>query len=515
MSLAATLVALLMVLPPIYLFIRAAGAGANAWEFLLSARTMQVLMGSTALALGSALLAALIAVPLAWLTVCTDLPFRRFWTVTTLLPLVVPSYISGFAFVAAFGPRGMLQQALEPFGVERLPEIYGFGGALFVITLGTYPYMVLSVRAALQRCDPAMEEAARSLGNHPLRTFTHILLPQLRPAIAIGSLLVALYALSDFGAVSMLRFNSFTRAIYVYYRASFDRSNAALLALVLVGLTLLLLFLESVIRGRTHVSRCNAAVARSRRRVRLGRWRWPALAYCSTLVTVALGVPLVTLIYWLVRGLLNEQQLVFTWDVALNSLVASGLAAGLTVLAALPVTLLAVRHPSRTSFLLERCVYVGYALPGIVVALTLVFFGANYALAFYQTLPMLLLAYVIRFLPQATGNIRTTLLQINPRIEDAARSLGRSPLQVLTTITAPLMAPGILAGAALVFLTTMKELPATLLLSPIGFSTLATNIWSAATEAFFMQAAAPALLLLLISSLAMFLLLAQERSNTR
>lgn len=510
---AATLVAILMLLPVAYLLVRSVNAGPSAWEFLLRPRTLQVVAGSATLALGSALFSTVIALPIAWLTICTDLPLRRFWTVTTLLPLVVPSYISGFAFVAALGPRGMLQSALQPFGIERLPSIYGFWGALLVITLGAYPYVLLSVRAALQRCDPAMEETARSLGDSPLRTFMRILLPQLRPAIAVGSLLVALYALSDFGAVAMLRFDSFTRAIYVYYRASFDRSNAALLALVLVGLTLLLLLLESKMRGRMRLNRSNATVARSRRPVRLGRWRGVALAYCATLVTVALGIPLLTLLYWLIRGLRNNQHVAVVWDAAYNSMFVSGLAAVLTLVAALPVVLLAVRYPSRASHLLERCAYVGYALPGIVVALALVFFGANYALSLYQTLPMLLLAYMVRFLPQAAGSVRTSLLQMNPRVEDAARSLGGGPLHVLATITAPLLMPGMLSGAALVFLTTMKELPTTLLLSPIGFSTLATHVWGAASEAFFARAAAPALLLILISSLALALLLAQERGR--
>ncbi len=509
----ATLVVALLLLPLAYLLLRVLGAGADSWELLLRPRTLQVLLSSAALALATASCATLLALPVAWLTICTDLPFRRFWSVALLLPLVVPSYISGFALVGVLGPRGMLQQLLAPFGVERLPEIYGFGGALLALTLCSYPYVLLGVRAALRRCDPALEEAARCMGDSPTRAFFRVLLPQLRPAIAVGGLLVALYALSDFGAVALMQFDTFTRAIYVQYRGTFNRNGAALLALLLVMLTLGLLVIETKIRGRAKLSRSNCAVARPRRLQRLGRWRWLALAYCATLLGMGLGVPLLMLIYWLLRGLWNGQALASIGPAVLNSLLAGGLAALLTLFCALPLAVLAVRYPSRSSRLLERGTYVGYALPGIVVALALVFFGANYAPALYQTMPMLLLAYMVRFLPQAVGSLRTTLQQINPRVEEAARVLGRGQLGTLATITLPLLTPGVLAGAALVFLTTMKELPATLLLAPTGFTTLATQVWGAAADAFFTKAALSALLLLLASALGLALMLSQERDT--
>jgi iron(III) transport system permease protein len=164
---------------------------------------------------------------------------------------------------------------------------------------------------------------------------------------------------------------------------------------------------------------------------------------------------------------------------------------------------------------LERSAYVGYALPGIVIALSLVFFGANYAPFLYQTLAMLVFAYVVRFLPQAIGSARASLLQISPRLEEAARSLGRTPSQTLASVTVPLLKPGLLTGLALVFLTGMKELPATLLLGPTGFQTLATRIWSATEQVFFARAAAPALLLVLVSAVSIWIILAQEEKGLR
>jgi iron(III) transport system permease protein len=510
LTLMAMLAVAVVLLPLAYLLLRAASADGDAWAGLLRPTTLRLLAGSAALAGGSALASCALALPLAWLTVCSDLPLRRLWTVLTLLPLVVPTYIAAFGIVAVLGPRGMLQQLLAPLGVERLPSIYGFWGALAAITLCSYPYVLLGARAALLRCDPALEETARTLGDGPLKVFWRVQLPQLRPAVAAGGLLVALYALSDFGAVSLLQFNSFARAIYTQYRASFSREGAALLALLLVLLTTLVLLIEERVRGAGHTARSTAACARPRRPVALGRWRWSALAYCAAVCGLALGVPLLALVYWLLRGLSNGQALGPVWTGTAHSLLAAAPAAALAVAAALPVALLAARHGGSLSRLLERCAYLGYALPGIVVALALVFFGATYAPLLYQTLPMLQLAYLVRFLPQALGSLRAGLGQINPRLEEAGRALGRSPARVTATITGPLLAPAALASATMVFLSTLKELPATLLLGPTGFGTLATGVWGAVAEAFFARAAAPALILLLAASAGIGLILTQE-----
>ena len=199
----------------------------------------------------------------------------------------------------------------------------------------------------------------------------------------------------------------------------------------------------------------------------------------------------------------------------INSIVVSGLAAGVAMVAAVPVAVLNVRRAGRLSDLLVRVVYSGFALPGIVLALALVFFGVNYARSFYQTMPILILAYVILFLPQSVGALRTSLLHVPLGLEEAARSLGRRPLNVFRTIVLPLVKPGVMTAAALVFLTTMKELPATLILSPLGFKTLATTVWSAVSEAYFAQAAAPALLLILVSSIPMaFFVIGEQKSTT-
>jgi len=505
-------VALLGLLPIAYLVVLA-GSSEDALALVLRDRTIGVLARTLLLAATVTGASVLIGLPIAWLTTRSDLPARRWWTILAVLPLVVPSYVGGYAVVAAFGPRGALQSLLQPLGVSRLPELYGFPGAALTLTLFSFPYVVLSVRGALLRLDPAYEEVSRSLGRGPWRTFWSVTIPQLRPAIAAGALLVALYSLADFGAVSLLQFDSFTRAIYVQYRASFDPTLAAVLALMLVACTAGVLLAESRLRGRARYHRSGAGARRPATVVRLGAWRWPALALCLVVVGLAVVVPIGTIVFWLLRGAAAGEPLNFVWDAALNSIIASILAAVLAVLASIPVAVLAVRHRGWLGALAERATYAGFALPGIVIGLAFVFVAARYLPAIYQTLPLLILAYLVRFTPEAVGITRASLLQVSPRIEEVARTLGRRPAAVLREVTLPIIRPGLAAGAALVFLTAMKELPTTILLAPTGFDTLAVRIWSATSEGFFARAAAPALLMVIVAAISLTLVLHPEQDR--
>ena len=507
----AALVGAAVLLPVVYLTLRTLGVGSEVWDLLFRPRILGILVRSGLLVAAVTGASVVIAVPLAWLTLRTDLPFRGAWSVVAVLPLVIPSYLGGFLMVITMGPKGLLQGWLAPLGVERLPEIFGFPGAALTLTLLSYPYVLLPVRAALARLDPALEESSRCLGKGAWATFFLVTLPLLRPAIAAGALLVGLYTLSDFGAVSLLHYETFTWAIYVQY-GSFARDLAAVLSLVLAALGLGILVLESWTRGRSRYYRSDAAVTRPPRAVRLGRWRWVAFAFCAAVVFASLVMPMSVLASWVVRGVSAGEPLLLAWSHIRNSLYVSGLAAAATATAALPIAVLAVRYPGRASRLLERLSYLGFSLPGIAVALALVFFGVRYATPLYQTLGLLVFAYVVLFLPTAVGAIRASLLLVNPALEEAARSLGRTPFKVFSSVTFPLVRSGVLAGGALVFLLAMKELPATLILSPIGFKTMATSIWGAAEEAFFARAAAEGVLLVLASSLPLvFLMLRNER----
>ncbi|MDZ4763944.1 MAG: iron ABC transporter permease [Chloroflexota bacterium] len=492
LTFAAIAITCVSAIPIVYLILRAAGLGAAGIAELLSARTWSVVGNSVVLAGAVVITSVLIGVPFAWLTTRTDLPLRRFWLIAGLLPVVIPSYIGTMALIWVFSPRGALQGLLEPFGVERLPSIYGFFGAWFAITLFSFPYIVLPVRAALLRMDGALEDSARSLGLSARRVFWRVTLPSLRPALGAGIVLTALYTLSDFGAVSLMRYDAFTRVIYSQYTSSFDRERAALLALILIGLTFVLLAVSHRWTRATHTYRAGTGVCRPPRRIRLGAWRIPALIFVALPVGLGVLIPLGVLVSWALSGSARPDLPV----AIVNTLSASSVSAFVTVIAALPLGLLAARHHSRLSDWLKRVAYVGYALPGVVIGLAFVFFVANLLPNWYQTLPVLLVGYIVRFLPISASATQSAMSQISPRLEDAARSMGLSRVAVLRRVILPLARDGVLAGLALVFMNIMKELPTTLILSPTGFNTLATSIWTANTNARFVDTGLPSLLLI-------------------
>lgn len=505
-------IALLALLPLVYLVIRALGVEGDALGFILRPRTIGVVVGTVALGLLVGISTILIGVPVAWLTTRTDLPGRRMWAVLTAIPLALPSYVVGFAFLAFFGPRGTLQGLLAPLGVERLPSIGGLFGAVLVLSLVSFPYVTLATRAAILRLDPAVEESARLLGDRRMTVFRRITLPVLVPAIAAGALLAMLYALSDFGAVGLLQFDSLARAIYLQYGASFDRSLAAVLALGLIAMTVALTAGEGRLRARA------GTYATSRRRrppsiVALGRWRWPALAFCTAVVGLALVIPVGTIAWWMVRGAMSGQPVELLMDVAIDTFLVGALAALAAVILALPVALLAARHRSRLARFVESSAFAGYALPGIVVALAMIFLATRTVPILYQTMALLILVYAVRFMPQAIGGLRAALGTAGPRLEEAGRTLGDGPIRAFTRLTLPFLRPAFLAGGALVFLTVVKELPLALLIAPIGFDTLATEIWDAATSGFYARAAAPAALLVVLSIGTVALLLRAEEAE--
>mgnify|MGYP003306441489 CR=1 FL=1 len=509
-------IVLLLLVSPSYLIIRSFGAGWDGFDLVFRMRVLEILIRTILLVISVTAATVVIAVPLAWLQVRTDLYFVRFWRVTTSLPLVIPTYVGGFILVVEWGPKGIIQVILESLtGIDRIPDISGFPGAFLILSLLSFPYVLLPVRAALRRMDDTLEESSRILGHNRIATFLWVTLPLLRPSIIAGALLVALYTLSDFGAVSLMRYETFTWAIFSQYEGSLNRYFGALLSLILMALALVIVVSEGFMRGKSryYTSDSNKEFAVSV--VRLGNWQWVAQMYSGIICLLSLLLPCAILMYWVLQGVQGGEQIGSLWRMAWNSAWISGLAAIVTMGAAIPVAYLSVRFPSPLSSVVERVTYVGFALPGIAVALGLVFLGARHIPWVYQSFWILLGGYLVLFLPAAVGSTRAALLQIQPNLEHAGRSLGRSPFFVMRSVTLPLMRSGVLAGGALVFLLTMKELPATLILSPLGFSTLATSIWSASSEALFAAAAAPSLLLILVAAIPMTLLALQEDRRTK
>lgn len=510
--LGASIFALLVLLVPLYLFVRTTTAWQEAIDTLARPATQRVLGNTITLTVSVTLAAGTLSIPLAWLTTRTDLPGRRLWSVLHSLPLVIPSYIYAFLFISFLSPKGLLQQMLAPIGVERLPSVYGFSGAFIVLTLISYPYFFLTVQAAMKQMDASLLEAAQTSGANKRQILRYVLLPYLRPSVLAGGLLVALYCLRDFGAVTLLQFSTFTRVIYNRY-LGFQLDNAATLATILVLLTGVILYFESRARGKQEDTPLELDDHAQCKRFKLGGWHWPALLFTGALSLLSLIMPVGVLLYWVFRGvwqawhpaaIVASQNIVILddlWAPAQSSLLAALLTAVLAVALALPIAVLSVRYNGRLASFFERLSYSSYALPGIVVALAFVYTGINYAKPLYQTMPILLAAYMVLFVPLAVSAARSVLARIPAELEEVGYSLGGSQLEILRYVTIPLMKPGLIAGGTLVFLTVMKELPATLLLSPLGVKTLPMVIWANISEAFFVRAAIPTLLLLVLSSI--------------
>ncbi|MEF8785432.1 MAG: iron ABC transporter permease [Haloarculaceae archaeon] len=510
----ATLVALVLLSPVVWIILEAQSVGTErAISMIFSAKTGEIVVNSLLLTAAVTAGSILVGVPLAILTVQTDLPFRRFWTIVSALPLVIPSYIGAFAFVSAFGPRGVLQNILAPLGIQELPAIYGLFGATLVLTLFTYPYVYLTTRASLLSFDGTVVEAAQTLNHSRWQAFRRVTLPQIKPGIAAGSLLVALYTLSDFGTPQIMRYDVFTRMIYVWYN-NFFLGRAALLSLLLLVITVGILVWES----RINASREGAHVSSGSRRpgmIELGRWKWPALAFCFSIAFLGLAVPIGILFMWLRRPSPGYAEGGFQFEMSFvaNSVSVSAAAAVGAVLVGLPLAYLSARSDSKLGSLPERASYIGYAMPGVVVGLSLIFLGLRYVNVLYGTVFILIFAYIVRFIPQAVGTMESSILQVDPKHVEAARSMGDGSLRSFRRVVFPQIAPGVIAGGALVFLTTMKELPATLLLRPLGGETIVTYIWQVQEAAYYGQAAVPALILVGVSALSMLIILRQETDD--
>ncbi|MGI8803301.1 MAG: ABC transporter permease [Solirubrobacteraceae bacterium] len=484
--------AALALLPLVFVVIEARTISwGAAVDLLIRPRVASLLSNTLTLLAGVGVLCVGLGVGAAWVVERTDIPGRRLWTMLLVLPLGVPEFVNSFSWVS-----------LDP------TRFQGFRGALLVTTLSYYPFVYLPAAAALRGSDPALEETARSLGLGPWRTFWRVTLPQLRVAILGGVLIIALHLLAEYGAFATLRFPTFATEIFSEYQLGFDGASAALLSLVVVVLSVLFLGGELGLLGRSRYARVGSGTARARRRLHLGgRARAAAVGGVGLLVVLALGVPVGTLVYWLVRGGSTTLPSASIIGAAGTTFGLSAAAAVLTAVIALPVAVLAVRHRSRVSMLLERSAYLARALPGIVIALALVSFSIRLVHPLYQTQTLLVVAYAILFLPLALIAIRGTLVQVPPRLEEVARTLGQRPFGAFRRVTLPLIAPGLGAAAALVFLSAATELTATLLLRPTGSETLATQFWTYQTSLAYGAAAPYAALMVGICAPATYLLI--------
>ena len=450
------------------------------------------------LAVAVSVSAAIIGTSLAWLTTRTNIPGGSVLRILAPLPMALPSFIGAAAFITALAPTGVLSGMVDLIGVEGPVRFRGLGAAWLVLTLFTYPYVYLPVGARLASLGPALDESARLLGCSTWNAFVRVILPQLRRPIAAGSLLVFLYTVSDFGAVQLLGYDTLTRIVFA--TALSDRATSFLAASLVLVFALAVVTMERQFRGG-HVTAQTAS--RTTNSSDLGRLRWPACVGASGVITLALVVPLSSLGLWAKRGVERGTagDVSDLFVPALNGAVVSTLAAVVAVAVILPVAVLTTRHRNRFASAVSMVVVAGYAVPGLVIALGLVFWVLEAPAVgwLYQTLPLLVVAYVVHFGSQAMGTSEVAVAGVPSSIRESAVLLGARPLRRWTRVELPIMAPGLLAGAGLVLLSSFKELPATLLLAPPGFDTLATDVWASYNEGFYGRVGLSSLVLVAVS----------------
>ena len=458
-------------------------------------RVGELLVNTVLLEVCTIPLCILLAVTLAWLTERTDIFGARIWSWLSAAPLAVPAFVHSYAWVSL------------------VPSMHGLGSGVLVSVLAYYPFLYLPVAAALRRLDPAIEDAAASLGLGPWRVFFRAVLPQLRLAICGGSLLIGLHLLSEYGLFIMIRFDTFATAIVDQFQSAYNSPAANMLGGVLVLCCLLMLGLDIFIRGNERYARVGSGAARPADRRRLGRMVVPCLLLPIITAALTLGVPFVTLARWLAIGGAGIWRMDLIGSALAQTIVLAVAGGLLATIAAAPMAWLSVRAPGRLQRLLEACHYYVGSLPGVVVALALVSITVRLILPLYQTFATLLLAYVLLFLPRAMVGLRASIAQAPVELERAAMALGRTPAQAVFQITMRLAAPGAAAGVALVALGITNELTATLMLSPNGTVTLATKFWSLTSEIDYVSAA-PYALMMVVLSLPLTLLLYMQSKRT-
>lgn len=489
------LIAIAALSPAVYLLVRAGFSLDLLRSELSSPSTMPLLWNTIRLVLGVGALTLVLGIGLAVLVARTTLPMPRLWTVLLTLPLGVPTFVGSYAWVALSYQYFPSSQA-----------IFGYQGAVVILSLTLFPYIFLPVLTSLRRLDPAQEEASRALGHGPVMAFIRVTLPQLRPAIATGLLIIGLHLLAEYGALEMLGFSTLTTAIVQRATILGMPESARALAVVLAVGAILMLILDRFLRGKPRPLQTGSGTPRPPVRWRLG-WSTPGwLLLCAAIVVLALGVPLYATISGLVRHF-GGQGSPIDWELlreaTVNTAQYAGAAAVIATICALPVSMLAVRYRGRLSTLIERSTWVAHALPGVIMALALVYISVRWMYPLYQTSMLLIIGYVVLFLPLAVGSQQVGIAQASTKFDDISRSLGRGPAATFGRVTMPLALPAIGVGAMLVALDAGKELTTTLLLRPTGSHTLTTALWSTTEgEVLDFTAAAPfGLMLLLIGAI--------------
>jgi iron(III) transport system permease protein len=504
--------AALILLPLGYVTTLALSADPAVWQRLWATRVPELLFNTVSLAGAVAALTLVLGVLTAWMVTRFEFPGRRVWEIALVLPLAMPSYVLAYVYNYLLGFNGPIEQLWQMLAgpQSRIVSPQSFWGVTLVMTLDTFPFVYLLTRSALLSFNVSFEEVARSCGVSRLRTMFRVTLPLLRPSIVAGLALVVLYVVSDFGAVSLLRFQTLTYAVFQQMTGRADNQAASILSMLLVVLALLFLVTERWFRRKSRFYQTTGRY-RAPQRFRCG-WLQTGLLTVGlvTIVGLAFGIPAALLVTWSLspeaRAIVDARFFGFIW----NSAFLSSLAATAGVLAGLPLAYLASRKPTWLNLGCLQAAYAGYVLPGPVAALAVLVLFLKILPLFYGTVLVLIVAYVLHFLPAGLQSLEPSIQQLTPNLEEAARTLGLGARETWRRVTLPLIRHGVIVAWVLIFLHTMKELPATLLLRPVGFDTLAIRVWLEASEEYYQLAAPSALLIVLVGLPALFLLLSRD-----
>ena len=504
--------AFFLVLPLIYLIVKISFEFSLFFDFIFNKTIFKLSLNTVLLIVLVVLFSVLISLPLAFLNVRSNLPFAKQLTSISVLPIALPSYVMATTQIEIWSKNGWVHNFLKLFfEMKDFPSFYGLIGSVFVLSLITYPYVYIGLSAMFRRFDYQMIDASRTLGNGRIKTFRKIIFPLVSPTVVAGSLLVALYVLSDFGAVSLLRFNTFTIAIFNRMYNSISNYGVLEISLLAILFCFVILYIESKTKNEArYFSNSNLS---DYKRIDLGIWRW--ILFPITLLPLCFGfiLPIAVLVYWLIIGMGEDLGFSQVIKPAINTIVISSVSALFITLVSIPILISVKKRIKFFSFFIDKVSYIGLSLPGVIVSMSLVFFCINYFDYIYQTFIVLILGYFISFLPAALGPIRSSMAQIDPKLQDASYTLGAGKISTYYNVIVKLSSPGFIYGAVLVFILCLKELPATLILSPIGFQTLATQIWSFASEAFFIKTALASIVLVIIAGIPSYIFMSNDLSK--
>jgi len=497
----AFVVVLIAAIPLIFVLYSSLQLAADQWSNLWSNRLPGLLWNTFSLALFVAIGSFVLGVSSAWWIARRSFPGRSIAVWLMILPLTIPTYVFAHIYTSLLEENGWLGETwITLFGdAIAIPDIYNVFGATLVLSLAGFSYVFLLARSALSVSTRSLEEAATIQGANRLEVFFKVNLPLLRPAIAAGLALVVLHVLSDFGAVSMLQYQTFTLSIYLQMSGRFDYQAAAGLSLVLVLLSLMFLVMERFFRTRqryysTRQARAHTPKPASHFEI-AAIWLWLGL-----ITLFAFALPLAWMLAWSWDAWMKDMISSEFWGYAFNSLIVATMAASVAVIFAFPIAFYHTRRRTLLSSVYLQSSSIGFVLPGPVVALGIISFMLAMLPWLYGGFIALLLALVIRFLPLAVQSQDATLQQLTPSIELAGRNLGAGPLENLWLVILPMIRNGMASAWVLVFIDTLKELPATLILRPTGFDTLPVRIWIEASEEM-LELAAPAALMLVVGTL--------------